>query len=485
MALRDYWRVAVRRWKIIVVTLILALSLGGLITSRMTPEYSSTARMFVSTRVSDTTQAYQGGLFASQRVSSYADLVKSRSLAVSVAEKIGFDNPEKLQKYVTATVVQDTVNLQITARATTPEFAQTIAQAYAVKLSRKIKRLETPSGEKQPLIKATIYDDATLNPTAVSPNVPRNMALAGVLGLLLGFGLAVVREITDNTLKDTDVAAELSGAPVLAAITFDADTVKHPLVTSLDTHAPRVEAFRIMRTNIQFVEVDSPSKVFVITSAGPGEGKTTTSTNLALTLAQAGEKVILVEADLRRPKVGSVLGVDDAVGLTSVLVGKVDLTDAVQQTSEGLHVLPSGALPPNPAELLQSQAMIDTINELRARYDLVLLDSPPLLPVTDAALLAAQSDGALLVVRHGHTTREQLVHSVDRLKAVGARAIGVVINCVPARGRRYGYGYGSYGYGYGPEADQPKRGRRARAKAAGVKSEAATGDATSTESTAV
>ena len=204
-----------------------------------------------------------------------------------------------------------------------------------------------------------------------------------------------------------------------------------------------------------------------MSSSVPQEGKTTTAVNLALTLAQAGQRVLLVEADLRRPRVGAVLGMDSAIGLTTVLVGRVPLLDALQDYREtGLTVLASGATPPNPAELLQSHAMGEVLYDLRQKFEVVIIDAPPLLPVTDAALLGSQADGVLLVVRHGKTTREQLGLAAERLAAVGARTIGVVMNMVPVR-RLQGYGYG-YGYGYAPEQvveTKTKRGGGGRRRA--------------------
>jgi receptor protein-tyrosine kinase len=244
---------------------------------------------------------------------------------------------------------------------------------------------------------------------------------------------------------------------VLGGITFDPSTRQRPLVTALDSHAPRVEAFRVLRTNLQFVDVDSNAKVFVVTSALPEEGKTSTSVNLAITLAQAGHRTVLIEGDLRRPKAAAALQLDNAVGVTTVLLGRVTLEDAIQRHPESdLDVLASGAIPPNPAELLQSNAMSDLVKQLRDNYDMVVIDAPPLLPVTDAALLATHADGALLVVRYAKTTRDQLAQAVDRLAQVDAAPVGVVLNMVPNKRRAYGYGYG-YGYGYAPTNPAPGR----------------------------
>jgi capsular exopolysaccharide synthesis family protein len=451
---------------IILGTLALLAGATALITSQVTPQYESSARLFISTTTRDSGDAYQGSLFSAQRVKSYADLAAGEALAGRVIAERGLRrSPSELSEKITASVVPDTVNLEIVVEAASPTQAQALAQTAAEQLTTFVAELETPPGKKNAPIKATIVDPASLPERPATPNMPRNVALSLVLGLLLGLGAAILRELLDTSVKSPEDVAEIANTAVMGNILFDSGAAKKPLVTSLSSHAPRVEAFRVLRTNLQFVDVDGDSKVFVVTSSVPDEGKTTTTTNLAITLAQAGQRVLLVEADLRRPKITEHLRLEPAVGLTTVLVGRIDLEDAVQDTSvENLSVLTSGSIPPNPAELLQSQAMKDVFAWARLEYDVVLVDAPPLLPVTDAALLTAQSDGALLVVRHGKTTKEQLAGSIKRLDAVEGRTLGVVLNMVPQRrtsGDGYGYGYG---YGYGPEGGRhvPEKPRRAR-----------------------
>ncbi|MDP9821790.1 polysaccharide biosynthesis tyrosine autokinase [Nocardioides massiliensis] len=470
MELRDYLRIMRRRWKSIVAVFVLCVAAAALLTFQATPQYSSTARLFVSTMPSDTNEAYQGSLFASQRVTSYADLVNGRELTERVADRLGVaDDENSLASQVTARAVPDTVILELSVTDPRPSQAQEIAQAYADELVDFVDELETPAGRDSAPIKVSIVDSASYNSSPVSPQPVRNLGLGVVLGLLLGFGLAVVRELLDTTVKTVDDIADSTEAPVMATIAFDSQATKRPLVTDLDSHAPRVEAFRVLRTNMQFVDVDGGNKIFVVSSSVPTEGKTTTAVNLALTLAAAGQKVLLVDGDLRRPRVADILGLEKAVGLTTVLLGRISINEAIQPDSHGgLDVLTSGAVPPNPSELLQSHAMRDVLTDLRAAYDIVIIDAPPLLPVTDAALLGSQSDGVLLVVRHGRTTRDQLGHAVERLENVDAKAIGVVMNMIPVRrggSSYYGYGYG-YGYGYAPDsATAPKDGGRRKRKA--------------------
>ena len=266
---------------------------AALVTFRTTPQYQSNARLFVSTSDQSATEAFQGGNFAIQRVTSYADLVNGQELASRVIDKLNLDmSPTALTKEITATVVPDTVILEISATDPDPKQAQKIAQTTAEELTGFVKELETPDGKRTAPIKASIVDAASLPTTPVSPQPLRNIGLAVVLGLLLGIGLAVVRELLDTSVKGPDDLAQISDAPVLGGILFDPQAPKQPLISDLSSHSPRVEAFRILRTNLQFVDVDQTKKVFVITSSVPGEGKTSTASNIALALQTAGQRTL-------------------------------------------------------------------------------------------------------------------------------------------------------------------------------------------------
>jgi capsular exopolysaccharide synthesis family protein len=212
-----------------------------------------------------------------------------------------------------------------------------------------------------------------------------------------------------------------------------------------DAQSPRSEAFRQLRTNLQFVDVDRPRKVILVTSSMPGEGKTTTLLNLAIALASAGTRVLVIDADLRRPKASDLLGLDRTVGLTSVLAGRVRPEQVIQPWGGGVFdVLAGGPLPPNPSELLASNHMHVLLAELRERYDTILIDAPPLLPVTDAAAVAPATDGAILICSFKKTTRSQVESAVQALSAVSAPLLGTVFNMVPSSGPRAYAQYNSY-----------------------------------------
>jgi capsular exopolysaccharide synthesis family protein len=278
--------------------------------------------------------------------------------------------------------------------------------------------------------------------------------LAALLGLLIGAGAAVLREVLDVTVKTAEALREVAGAPVLAVVPFDATAKQAPLVVAMDSHSARAEALRHLRTNLRFVDVDHPVKVLVITSAVPNEGKSTTAVNLAIAFAEAGSRVLLIEADLRRPRVAGYLGLEGAVGLSNVLAGQVRIDDVVQQWgSHGLRVLSSGFVPPNPSELLGSRNMATLLTQLRDEYDIIIMDTPPLLPVTDAAVVAANADGAVLVTRCGKTSQARIRMALASLRAVDSRVLGCVLNMQPSKGDA-----GYYYYAYRPE--RPTHGKK-------------------------
>ena len=229
----------------------------------------------------------------------------------------------------------------------------------------------------------------------------------------------------------------------MVSIALEPSGTKGRLLTELAVQSPQAEAFRVLRTNIQFVHVDRPHKQFVVASAVQEEGKTTTAVDLAISLASAGIKTLLIDGDLRRSSIAGLLGLHGTVGVTTVLLGKVTVEEAIQRhTLTDLDVLTSGVAPPNASgpELLQSNAMSNLMSTIRDMYEVVIIDSPPPpIPVTDAALLAAQADGALLVVRYGKTTKDQLATALERLRQVDAATIGVVMDMVPTSKSMSGY----------------------------------------------
>jgi capsular exopolysaccharide synthesis family protein len=447
---RDYLSLARRRWWIILTAALLAVAVATLVTLTMTPQYAATVRLFVSSgRTEDPTVAFQGGTFTQQRAKSYADLLQSQRIAAAVIRDLGLRiSPGKLRSRVHTEIVPDTVMLEATVTDPSPWRAQQIANALGSELSSLVNTLER-SGRNTPApVKVTLVDSAELPGEPASPRPIRNLLSALGIGLVLGVGLAVARERLDQSVRSIATLNELTGAPTLGVVGYDPKARKRPLVVHLDPHATRSEAFRQLRTNLQFIDIGASTKRIVVTSCRPGEGKSTTVSNLAITIAQAGMRVVVVDADLRRPLLSDYFGIEGAAGLTDVLIGRADLDDVLQPWGDlPMWVLPGGLVPPNPSELLGSAQMEALLDRLDAQADFVLFDVPPLLPVTDALVLARQCNGALLVARHGSTQREQVQRAVAMFANVDVRIHGTLLNMIPTKGAdAYHYGYGSPAY---------------------------------------
>lgn len=328
----------------------------------------------------------------------------------------------------------------------------------------------------------TIVEPAEVPTVPVRPKTPQNVLLAAAVGLVLGAGVAFFIEYLDDTIKTpADVEKDLGLTTLGTIARFGGKALEDKLITAQHSRSSVAEAYRILRTNLEFAAVNGDLKAILVTSPNPVEGKTVTAANLAVVMAQAGRSVILADADLRRPAVHRVFGVPNEAGLTTALVRgeEIPLTDLLQPTEvEGLRVLTSGPLPPNPAELLGSEQMAHLVERLKGLADLVVLDTAPALPVADPAVLARVTDAVLLVVDSGATRRGMALRAAEHLSRAGAYIAGVVLNRFSPRGggyyyyHRYDYYYSSDGHGNREEEEissrwKPlvRRDRRERPKA--------------------
>jgi capsular exopolysaccharide synthesis family protein len=456
--LRDYLRVLRKRW--LLVTLLTVLCLAGATTATllMTPQYEAKAQLFVSTQASDdASQLLQGSSFSQQRVKSYADIVTSPRVLQPVIDKLDLTvSASQLAEKVGAEAPLDTVLINVSVRNRSAAQAQHIADAVSMQFIDVVQELEKPQGERAAPVKVSVVQPAQLPQVPVTPNKKLNLALGLLVGLALGLGAAVLRETFDTSIKGENDVKAITEAPVLGGIAFDPDAAKRPLIVQNDPHSPRAEAFRQLRTNLQFVDVADHPKSIVVTSSVPGEGKSTSTANLAITLAAAGSTVALVEGDLRRPRVAEYMGIEGAVGVTNLLIGQAGLDDVLQPWGNGrLQVLACGPIPPNPSELLGSQPMDDLLRSLEKRFDYVIIDSPPLLPVTDAAVVSRLAGGAVIVAGSGLVDREQLRRSLETLDAVDVRLLGILMNRLPTKGPD-SYSYYSYRYDYSSDRSRDK-----------------------------
>lgn len=466
MDLRQFLRILRTRWKFVFVTLGIGALITALVIVLVPPTYGSTATLVISTPSTGIADSYSASLTTTQRADSYANLATSTDVLTRVAERL--DNQVSaadLADQVQVTVVANTLLLRVDARATSPELAQQIATVESDEIIRLVKNLETPSDEDVPApIIARVAGKASLNATPIAPNVPLNLAVGLLLSLLVGISGALVRDVLDTSVKSGDDIEEITESSLLVTLPYDPGVKRNPL--SIEDHGgPLGEAFRVLRTNLQFSNLDAKRETLVISSAVPEEGKTFVATNLSISMAKSGRSVLLVDADMRNPNVADLLGLENSVGIISVLLGRATLEHAVQEHVSGVYFLGTGPQPPNPAEVLDTQAMRDLLSRLRTDYDVVIIDAPPILPVADAAILASEVDGVVLLARHGSTTRDQLQQAVSRIVSVGGRLFGTILNRAPRSGLGgygygYGYGYGNgYGYGYG-STPEPARSPR-------------------------
>ena len=457
MDIRDYYRVVTKHWLAIILLTALggALALGYSLTA--TKVYTATAQNFVAVGGMSESGVSTESTFALQRVKSYAELVGTPEVLEPVIEELRLNTtPQALAGALTATNPPQTVLLTVTATNTNPQLAADIANATAESFAKQIEKLETPKGAKQSPVKVSVTTPAAAPTAPTSTRTNVNVALGLILGLGLGLAWAFLREQFDNSVKTIDDLREETSAAPLGAVPFDGDLKKNPLV-ALDQQSRLSESFRTIRTNLTYVDVDNPPTAIAVTSPGASEGKTTTAVNLAITLAQAGHSVCLVEADLRRPRISQQLGIESSVGLTSVLRGDADLSTALLPWNRYmLTVLPSGAIPPNPSELLASNHMRSVIGQLKANFDIVIIDAAPLLPVADGAIVSSLCDGAILIAKQGKTTREQIRRAADALQQVDARLLGVVMNYLPAKRNRGDY------YHYTHHQGRPRRAEKGK-----------------------
>jgi len=309
----------------------------------------------------------------------------------------------------------------------------------------------------------TVIEEASLPTVPVGPQWKKQVLLAAAVGLVLATGAAFLLEYLDDTVKSPDDATRTMGLTTVGAISRIAgDNPADKLITVRHPKSPIAEAYRVMRTNLHFSSLDRPLKSLVVTSPNPVEGKSTTLANLGVVMAQAGKSVVLVDSDLRRPMLHKIFQLQNKEGLTSVLLqDEPSLDGHLQETGiENLRVLTSGPLPPNPSELLGSQKMRQLIEHLKDRADVILFDTPPAIPVTDAAVLAAQADGVLLVADAGRTRRNMARQAVESLRQVGANLLGVALNRLSPRSAGGYYYY--YYYYYYAEDNKGRRRRRRR-----------------------
>lgn len=465
MDLRDYLRILRRNWILIVAGVMAGILLGGGVAILTKPTYTSQTQLFVAIQNSGSVQELQqGNTFTQARVQSYVKTVTTPVVLQPAIDALGLStSPRELAERVTASTEVNTVLINISVSDQSAVQSAAIAQAVATSLVQAVDTLEKPRTGGTSPVSLSIITPAQAPTLPSAPNTRLYILFGFILGLAASVGAAVLRTTLDSRVRGETDLRRVTEAPILGGITFDQEASKKPLLTQVAPQSPRAESFRQLRTNLQFANVSGQAKTVLVTSSLPGEGKSTTATNLAIALSEAGQSVCLVDADLRRPMVNDYLALDRSVGLTTALVGGASMDDVLQPWGGGnLYVLVSGQIPPNPSELLGSHAMGRLIAELEVSFDTIIIDAPPLLPVTDAAVLAQHVGGVVLVVGVEKVKQHDLEKSFKALQMVGSNVLGVVLNRLPSKGPD------AYSYSYYSSDDGPTGRSRERSNSHGV-----------------
>jgi capsular exopolysaccharide synthesis family protein len=461
--LRDYLRIIRRNWILITAVTLAGILVGGAASVLTKPTYTAETQLFVAIQSSGSVQELQqGNTFSQARVQSYVKTVESPAVLQPVIDSLGLTvSVGELSSRVHASADLNTVLINISVADSSAVQSAAIAQAVATSLVETVENLEKPKSGGSSPVSLSVISPAVAPTVPSAPNTRLNLILGLLVGLTLGAAAAVLRSSLDSLIRGEGDVGRVTTVPVLGGIAFDAGSTKKPLLTQTSAQSQRAESFRQLRTNIKFADVSKTAKTILVTSSLPGEGKSTTATNLAIALAHAGQSVCLVDADLRRPAVHSYLGLERNAGLTTALIGAADLNDLLQPWGEdNLFVLTSGEIPPNPSELLGSEEMGHVLKRLEAAFDAVIVDAPPLLPVTDAAVLSQYVGGVLLIVGCGSAHSQELGKAIDSLALVEANVLGIVMNRLATKGPD-AYRYASYTYGVEPQAEGASTRRRA------------------------
>lgn len=442
MELSEYAGALRRRWMLIVIITLLGGVVGFGVAQQAPRMYKSTSSVFVSTQQGNTTtELVQGSTFTQNLIQSYAQLTKLPSVLDPAITKLGLaTSAQDLATSISADTPLNTVIINITVVNGSAAEAARIANAVSSSLALTAQALSPKSSNGSPAI--TMQQVAEAQPAArpFTPNTRLTAATGLLIGLILAIAYALGHQILDTRVRTDADLRRISELPLVGRI---GDSGRKGRSQPLFQEAPygvQAESFRRLAANLQFMNPDSTVRSVVVTSALPHEGKSTTAINLSLALAERYARVLLVDADLRRPQIAYYCGIQGEVGLTTVLAGSAELAEVIEPWGN-IHVLPAGIVPPNPIQLTTSEAMATTVRTLAEDYDIVVFDSAPLLPVSDSLALTRITDGALVVLKFNSTRRGQLRAAIDAVEAVNGQVLGLILNRVKGSKRHAEYGY--------------------------------------------
>lgn len=462
VGIRNFGQVLAKYWKSVVLTGFIGLLLGILLGTLTTTQYDSTTSLYISVRASSsgaTGDLLQGSNFAQAAMPSYTDVVTTALVLRRVADEVDIEvSPTQLRKMLSVASPSQSVLLEITATHEDPQVAMHVADTTAAVFTDVVEHdLEVSNNDHSSPIRVRLVDPASVPAEPTSSPVIRNSIIGVFLGILLGIGLAMLRDQFDTRVHSAKDLERVMSVPVLGRIPEDENIRQRPLIIHEGVHAGRAEAFRMLRTNLQFLGTEGSTETLVVTSAMPGAGKTHVIANLAIALAESGARVTLIDADLRNPRLAHVMGIEGTAGLSDVLIDRAQLSEVIQPWGgQNLQVLPSGQIPPNPSELLGSPAMRNLLSRLEQVSDYVLVDTPPVLPVTDAAVASTFATGTLLVVAINESKWREVVRALESLKTVDSRLLGLVTNREKST-TSASHGRTATTYGYLPGQDQPRK----------------------------
>lgn len=454
MELRDFIRVLKARWLVIVAsTLIGALAAFGWVLTQPKVYTADASGLVQSVQNDSVAMSYTSSTLATQRVTSYVELGKLRSVAQYAIDQLELDtSPESLVSRVNVSNPTDTLIIRVEAKASTPEAARDLAQAWVEGMALEVNEMETGDPNTTGNLRLAPRESAELPTKPSSPNLELALAIGIVLGLSIGLTIALIRNYIDRRIRSIDDVERESNSAVIGAIPLEKTlTPEDRLIVNPATGESKDELFalseslRTLRTNISFADVDNPPRVIVVSSPLPGDGKSTIAANLAMSMAANGQPTVLIDADLRRPMQSTIFNLPDGAGLTDILLGKTSLDAAAHSVgeAENMLVIPAGSIPPNPSEVLGSSRMKQLLNEIREEA-MVIVDAPPVIPVTDAAVLSTVADGVIVVASVGKTTFDVLNTALGNINKAKGRVFGIVLNRVPRKGMGATY----YGYQY-------------------------------------
>lgn len=467
--LSHVWHALRKFWVLIIGLAVLFGVAGYAISSTAEPQFQSRASLFFALNQGTSgADLNQGSAYTQNQMLSFARLATSSRVLQPVIDDLDMaTTPRDLARSIAITIPQDTVVLDVTATSTDPDRAALIANSVAAELASVVQRVAAESAEGSANITASLIDDAVPAAVQSSPNKTRDAVLAAALGFILGVLAALVATIADTRVRNEAAVARVTDVPVLGEVTRAKRGTSAALIVAREPHSPVGEDMRRILSALAFTSLDGASRRLLVTSASPAEGKSTFATNLALAFADAGERTLVIDADLRRPRVASIFGFDDTVGLTTALVNQIELSDATLTWGEhGPDVLGAGEIPPNPAAVVTSQAFRSLLETVSKQYDAIIIDSPPVLSVADPNLLAPLADGVVIVVDAAKTRRAQLAESLRLIESAGGRILGIVLNRARPSNDRNSY-----------YADTPARRPHVHRRAAGSRRHSATPEA--------